>query len=243
MLTVKLEELCLEAGSRVLDLGCGEGRHFHALSLKPGVRVVGLDLGLPEVINTRRGMEELLSGVAPEQAPLQPPAVLVGDACTLPFGDNSFDAVICSEVLEHIPDYEAVLGEVRRILKPGGRLAVSVPRYLPERICWALSDEYHANEGGHIRIFNANALCDRVESFGMSVFNSHWAHALHSPYWWLQCALWDRRENSWLVQNYRRLLEWDIVSRPRITRVIENLLNPFIGKSVVFYFEKQGSAT
>ena len=60
---------------------------------------------------------------------------------------------MASEVLEHIPDDVTAMAEIARVLKPGGRVAVTVPRYGPERICWALSDEYHANEGGHIRIY------------------------------------------------------------------------------------------
>ena len=49
-----------------------------------------------------------------------------------------------------------------RVLKPGGSLAITVPRWLPERVCWALSDEYHANEGGHIRIYRADELRDKI---------------------------------------------------------------------------------
>ena len=48
------------------------------------------------------------------------------------------------------------------MLKPGGALAVTVPRWLPEKVCWMLSDEYHANEGGHIRIYRADELRDKV---------------------------------------------------------------------------------
>ncbi len=56
-----------------------------------------------------------------------------------------------------------------RVLKPGGALAITVPRWLPERICWALSDEYHANEGGHIRIYRADELRDKVLAHGLEL--------------------------------------------------------------------------
>ena len=75
------------------------------------------------------------------------------------------------------------------MLKPGGALAITVPRWLPERICWALSDEYHANEGGHIRIYRADELRDKVLAHGLRLTHTHHAHALHSPYWWLKCAV------------------------------------------------------
>ncbi len=86
----------------------------------------------------------------------------MGDALALPYADGTFDCVIASEILEHIPDDDAAIAELVRVLKPGGALAVTVPRWLPERICWLLSDEYHANEGGHIRIYRADEL--RVEA-------------------------------------------------------------------------------
>ena len=97
--------------------------------------------------------------------------------------------MIASEVLEHIPDDVAAFAEIARVLRPGGRVAVTVPRWRPERICWALSDAYHANEGGHIRIYRADVLRTRLAAAGSSRASSHHAHALHAPYWWLKCAV------------------------------------------------------
>ena len=65
--------------------------------------------------------------------------VSIADINRLPFADASFDCVICSEVLEHIPEHEKALKELVRILKPQGTLVVSVPRYFSERICWFIS--------------------------------------------------------------------------------------------------------
>ena len=114
--------------------------------------------------------------------------------CALPFPDASVDRVMASEVLEHIPDDVTAMAEIFRVLKPGGRVAVTVPRYGPERICWALSDAYHANEGGHIRIYTAPACCaPGWPSAGLVPGGSHHAHALHAPFWWLKCAVGRRR--------------------------------------------------
>ena len=76
-------------------------------------------------------------------------------------------------MLEHIPDYEGVLKEVDRILKPGGLFCASVPRAWPERICWAFSHEYHEVEGGHIRIFNASKLRKQIEETGLRFYHRH----------------------------------------------------------------------
>ena len=58
-------------------------------------------------------------------------------------------------MLEHIPDDDGRSRELHRVLKPGGTMAATVPTWFPEKVCWALSDEYHAPfvPGGHVRIF------------------------------------------------------------------------------------------
>ena len=162
-------------------------------------------------------------------------SVAESSGLALPFEAHSFDVVICSEVLEHIHDYRLVLAEIRRVLRPGGRLVVSVPRYTPEVICWQLSEDYYLADGGHLRIFDAGALRAAVESEGLVCVRRHWAHALHSPYWWLRCALGDE---NWLARLWHRLLVWDLMRAPWLTRRMEALLNPLMGKSVVLYFDK-----
>ena len=85
----------------------------------------------------------------------------------LPFPDASFDRVIASEVLEHIPDDEAAMAELARVLRPGGSMAVTVPRCGPEFVNWALSDEYHDVPGGHVRIYRRSQLVGRLERTGL----------------------------------------------------------------------------
>ena len=88
-----------------------------------------------------------------------------------------------------MPEDDRAIAELVRVLKPGGALAITVPRWLPERVCWALSDEYHANEGGHIRIYRADELRGKVLGHGLRLTHTHHAHALHSPFWWLKCLV------------------------------------------------------
>ena len=66
-----------------------------------------------------------------------------GDALSLPFADGEFDRVVAAEILEHVPADIQALAELVRVLRPGGTIALTVPRWLPEVICWKLSDEYH----------------------------------------------------------------------------------------------------
>lgn len=160
-----------------------------------------------------------------------------GDVTRLPLAGESIDRVICSETLEHVPLDSAAIAELVRVLRPGGRLAVSVPRRLPERVCWALSREYHEVAGGHVRIYRASELVRRFARAGLRMAGRHHAHALHSPYWWLRCALGDP-EQARLSRWYQRMLEWDIMHAPTPLGRIERALDPLLGKSVVLYFDK-----
>ncbi|TFV57136.1 class I SAM-dependent methyltransferase [Geodermatophilus sp. DF01-2] len=238
MLTVDYDRLDLRPGMTVLDLGCGEGRHaFEAY--RRGAEVVAVDRGVSEVETTKRWLDALAQArETPAGAAYE---VVRADLLALPFPDASVDRVIAAEVLEHIPDDAAALTEITRVLKPGGRAVVTVPRYGPERVCWALSDAYHANEGGHIRIYRGDVLRARLAAAGLVPGGQHHAHALHAPFWWLKCAVGVER-NPVAVRAYHRLLVWDLTERPWPTRVAERLLDPVIGKSLVVYASKPAAA-
>ena len=68
--------------------------------------------------------------------------------------------------------------------------------------------------------------------------DKHYTHGLHSPYWWLKCLMWDRRDDHPLVKLYQKFLEWDLLERPVLTRAMAVLADPIMGKSVVMYFYK-----
>lgn len=238
MLTVEFDLLDVKAGDRVLDLGCGAGRHTYA-ALRRGAHVVAVDLDgdlLRDVAAISAAM--IGSGDAPATASA---TFVQGDATQLCFREGSFDRVIVSEVLEHVPDDAAAMKEVARILKPEGKAAITVPRWWPERVCWALSDEYHANEGGHVRIYRGEDLTERLSRSGLHPNRTHYAHALHAPYWWLKCASGVRDEEAPLPKLYHRLLVWQIEKQPRALDLLERTLNPVLGKSLVVYAEKNGA--
>jgi hypothetical protein len=124
------------------------------------------------------------------------------------------------------------------VLRPGGIAAVTVPSWLPERICWRLSDDYHNVPGGHVRIFTRPELEAKLSRSGLRVGGHHHAHALHSPYWWLKCAVGVSKDDHPLARAYHSVLVWDIMKKPALTRVADRALNPLIGKSLVVYAAK-----
>ncbi len=235
MQTVDFQHFPLDAGDVVLDLGCGEGRHVISAYIEAEVQSVGVDLCLDDLVTTR---DKFADFAEPDNA-AKSFGLSSANALALPFADDTFDKVICSEVLEHIPDYSGALREIERVLKPGGLFCASVPRRWPEKICWALSDGYYNVPGGHLRIFRSGELRAEIERLGFRHYYRHWAHALHAPFWWLKCLFWDKQDTNWLVRQYHRLLVWDLMERPALTRKMEKMMNPVMGKSVVMYFRKE----
>ena len=240
METIDFQRLKLRNGDKVLDVGCGEGRHSIAAWLEAKVDVTGVDLSEKDLQTAQERQQEAVQYLEGSEEG-RSISFQQANALELPFADNSFDKIICSEVLEHIPDYQGVLAEIKRVLKPDGLLAISVPRAWPEEICWRLSKEYHQVEGGHIRIFNSTHLRRDIEALGWRRYSRHWAHSLHSPYWWLKCWKWE--QPSKLVDQYHKLLVWDLMERPWVTRTAEKILDPVLGKSVVMYFERDKEAS
>ncbi|MEZ5094186.1 class I SAM-dependent methyltransferase [Nocardioides sp.] len=235
MLTVDFDRLGLRAGERVLDMGCGAGRHAFEM-YRRGADVVAFDQDADELAGVRdlfAAMRE--AGEVPEGAEAD---TKEGDALALPFADGEFDRVVAAEVLEHIPADIQAIEELVRVLRPGGTIALTVPRWLPEAICWRLSDDYHQTPGGHIRIYTDKELVTKAENAGLRHTGRGYAHGLHSPYWWLKCAVGVNRDDHPAVKAYHRMLVWDIMKRPWLTRTAERALDPLIGKSLVLYFEK-----
>lgn len=239
MLTVDFDRLGLQPGERLLDMGCGGGRHAFA-GLRRGATVVALDYSEGDLKDLRGVVGAMLE--ADEVPPGTEWGTVNGDALHLPFADGSFDVIVASEVLEHLWATEWAMSELVRVLRPGGRIAVTVPSELPERVCWALDREYHDVPGGHVRIFRRRDLEARLERAGLSLRGRDHRHALHSPYWWIRCAGGVNNPDRFLARHYHVLLVKQITDNPRWLEVIDRVLNPVLGKSLVVYAERPVAA-
>ncbi|MFP4571440.1 MAG: class I SAM-dependent methyltransferase [Desulfobacterales bacterium] len=235
MITIDYSRLKIRPGDHILDMGCGTGRHVCIACQYPDVAVAGADINIADLLSAKEKIKlhELYGKPFTGRWRLYAASII-----NLPFEDGWFDHVICSEVMEHIYDECRAAGELYRVLKPGGTLAVSVPRYFPERICWALSSSYANTEGGHVRIYTKKRITALFEGLGLKLTDRHWAHSLHSPYWWIKCLAGPDNETSGPVKAYQRFLTWEMMKKPRVTRFMEKLFNPVLGKSLVLYFRK-----
>lgn len=237
MITIDFTRLDFRPGDRILDMGCGEGRHMvKACQMQQSV-CIGADFVFDNLTATREklAVHQALTDLSCTRFDLS-----CMDVTALPFKHACMDAVICSEVLEHIPDDDAAISELVRILKPGRMLAVSVPRWYPEKLCWHLSHEYTNADMGHVRIYRKKKLVEKITDHPMTFLGSHFAHSIHTPYWWLKCLMGVNRTDAVWVNRYHRLLVWDMMKKPILTRFLDRLLNPILGKSRVLYFKKHG---
>ena len=233
MLTFNFKKYTLNLNGSMLDVGCGEGRHiFGVMQEYPMMKCVGLDMDDDSLKKAEEGYSyfESISEVGAE--------FIKGSAYSLPFPDNTFDLIVCSEVLEHLHEYNDAVIEINRVLKPGGKFFASVPAFWPEKICWYLSKEYQNQPGGHLRIFDQKKLIHEIESRGFIFLSSEKFHSIHSPYWWLRCFFWKSQEKNLLVKVYKKILERHILKKPRIIDNIDKLMNPIMGKSFSMYFKK-----
>ena len=236
MLTLDFDLWGIEPGELVLDIGCGRGRHsFEALRRGAGVIAAALDASaLNDVRATCAGMEQ-----ARELDAHAPVACVRASLLELPFDDGVFDRVIASEVLEHVLEDDVAMREIARVLRPGGKAVVTVPRWWPERVCWGLSNEYHSNDGGHVRIYRARQLKRALQTAGLAASSWHHAHSLHTPYWWLRCLCGVSNTEAVFPRLYHRFLVRDLTARRRWVQRLDAILNPVLGKSLVVYLEKE----
>ncbi len=232
MLTVDFDRFDVKDGHRVLDAGCGGGRHtFRALACKS--EVWATDLCKEELEAVKLGVWERRDQNFVEGRCL----AFQGDMFKLPFHDGFFDRVIVAEVMEHLYEDERALGELVRVLKPGGRIAVTVPTCFTERIYRRLSKEYFNTPGGHVRIYHPFELAEKIAGKGLRIYDISFAHAIHTPYWILRCIFGLHNHNARIPKAYHWWLVRASIS-PFISKV-EKVLDHFFPKSIVLYAVKR----
>jgi ubiquinone/menaquinone biosynthesis C-methylase UbiE len=146
----------LPPAERALDLGCGDGRLTGALR---AAELTGADVSEVALERARRRLPHA------ELVALDPDA-------PLPFADNRFDLVLCAETIEHVRDVQLLLSEARRVLTPGGTLAVTTPAYgwRTGAAVLALGFERHFDPlSPHVRFLTRRSLRRLLDELGFEL--------------------------------------------------------------------------
>lgn len=160
-----LRYLDLQPGHVVLDAGCGDGLYSRiiALTCRPHfIHAIDADINMVE-----RALENTVSGCCPH----------VMDIQNIQFRKEEFDRILCTEVLEHVPDPSCALSELYRVLKPGGILAVTVPNAeypaLWDPISWTLERLGIRPRSGiwnmHLRLYRYEEIVSQCEEAGFEI--------------------------------------------------------------------------
>ena len=141
-----------KGGERALDLGCGEG-DFTAVLADLGATATGVEIASAAIDRARAKHRDLDFRLAPIDGPL-------------PFDDGSFDVVWASEVIEHVADTEGWLSEVRRVLRPRGRLLVTTPAHGRVRLALVGIERFSEPLGDHLHLYSRQSLTEVLNEFG-----------------------------------------------------------------------------
>ena len=224
---------------RLLDVGCGGGRHA-AEACRYAGQVVALDIDRENLLRTREraairmGLDMLLSQ----------PDLILADAQHLPFKHAVFDRVICTEVVEHLPDDRAAVEEIVRVLHAGGLAAISTPAFLPEALFWRLSRVYPERAQGHVRVYGPGKLTRLLRSAGVRIYAVRGRHAHQVLYWFLNCLSGLPRREPTLVRRFRRFMQYQEyrTDEDRTAWKLEAVADLVIPKDRIVYAKKPRQA-
>lgn len=170
----------IRATDTVVDVGCGDGSFVHFCA-RQGAEVIFIDRDEARLARTTRKIET---------SPARAHRGIHSDCDPIPLADDSADLVICTEVLEHVPDPVVFLAELVRIARPGGRVLVTVPDSRSEQLVAATAPPQYFQAPNHIRVFSADDFRELVLGAGLDIESHQFMGCFWSIYWplsWLTC--------------------------------------------------------
>ena len=199
---------------RILDMACATAMSFRFLSDLGSIR--GLDISTETIhFAKQRGVDRIVRG----------------DAQKIPFGEGSFDLVLALDAFEHFPDDVGSMGEVQRVLAPGGALILTVPAFMS---LWSPHDDaFH-----HLRRYTRGELRRRVSGQGLRIERlSYYSMFLFPPLFLF------RKLRSWLARgkpatsdfnvHIPRPVEWSLAVLMSVEAALLKKINLPVGASLI----------
>lgn len=233
MLTVNFDRLDIKKNNIVLDAGCGFGRHSMEF-VSRGASVFSMDLDMESLRKTRYSLALLKEKRAKQKNGF---FVHSGDALNLPFRDETFDRIICSEVMEHVDDDFKACSELSRVMKKHGRIAITVPTYFSEAIYDLLTYEYFSSPGGHVRKYFPGRLVKIMRQNGLEIYSIGFKHSFHTIWWMIRCIVGLHLDKHPVTKSYHKFLHLGLQSK--FMRKTESLFDYFFPKSLILYAWKK----
>lgn len=228
---IKLKYLGLKKKDKILDIGCSSGTQAIEFAIR-GFQVYALDNSL-KLINQLRKKIKNKRVVC---------ISIVGDATNLPYDDNVFDAVIATEVFEHITDIKEAVRESYRVLRPGGRACFSLPTEFSEKLFRIIHPTW-VKDSGHVSILKLEELICLIKNIGFKIEKVEKNNFEWSVFWLIHSIFRTRFdytgtpvENKWISKEYKKI--WDFLYKMRIAKYLLWVGNKIFPKSYYFYLYK-----
>lgn len=228
---IRIKLLGVKKGDKVLDLGCSHGEQAFMFA-RQGLKVTGIDASKSLVAKLNRQANK--EGIDCEG--------FIGNIEKLPFKKNSFDAIVATEVLEHIHRPETAVRECFRVLKRNGRICVSVPTQFSEKVFSLLHKNWVKNSG-HINVFSTKEILSILTSAGFKVLKQERQNFEWFVFWLIHSLLKTDFDDTGSPKGYKRVSDgyfkiWNYLFRLRIGRRLMQIGNTFFPKSIYIYLTK-----
>lgn len=226
-----LKIAAIPLGGNVLDIGFGTGENIINFA-KAGFSTYALDNSDELLDNLEKRKRELNLSIN----------IIRADAINTPFKDGVFDLVILTEVLEHIPQYENLVKEINRILKPGGHAIISVPTYYTEKIYTFLNPAYPTN-ATHVNLFRKKFLKSLFAKHNFNIIKVKNANFRPALFWVFNSALRAKHDYAGRNLSHRGFANffdntYNLLNRLHIGYPLEIISRNFFAKSHYYYLRK-----
>lgn len=230
---INLNLLKLRKGDKVLDLGCSYGEQALKIA-QEGLVVFGIDKNKQAIKQFNRSVKQSNARCVG----------VVGDIKKMPYSDDQFDAVVATEVLEHVSEPKKAVKELSRVLRHGGYICVSVPTKISEDVFRALHPTW-VEDSTHINVFSNKQIIALFKQEGFTIEIVENQNFEWSFFWLIHSFLKSRFEptgtpieNHKVSEIYFRV--WDYIRRFRMEKFLLWLGNNIFPKSYYIYAVKKG---